>query len=375
MQISLRSQLMAGVAVVGASAIAITPITQPNVLPTVHAPAIQLAQFDNPFIVFGPVLEYTVEDIASLISGPVADPLPILRTLAVNQIGNVTDLLVAAGAIGVGVGASLWNIPSGVITATTELLSGDVQGAILALQAAFIEPIAVELTNVTIPKITKVVTQTIDHLTALVNVLPSAVLGIITATVNAVTATIGATVATGQQFANNLQTLNFEGMWNSIIDGALGTTGILDTLRATTIGGGAGSITSAIGSAINDINVAIGGPASQLPQPSAALTSSKSAAAEASTPALTSTSTTESTESTDTVDTTGSKDSEKADDDAASTTKTGATGGSRRSAHASTTATPPAAAKPAKKVADSVRDAVKNLTTPKKDAGSSDSAE
>lgn len=369
MQISLRSQLIAGVAVVGASAIAITPITQPNVLPTVHAPAIQLVQFDNPFIVFGPVLEYTVEDIASLISGPVADPLPILRTLAVNQIGNVTDLLVAAGAIGVGVGASLWNIPSGVITATTELLSGDVQGAILALQAAFIEPIAVELTNVTIPKITKVVTQTIDHLTALVNVLPSAVLGIITATVNAVTATIGATVATGQQFANNLQTLNFEGMWNSIIDGVLGTTGILDTLRATTIGGGAGSITSAIGSAINDINVAIGGPASQLPQPSAALTSSKSAAAEASTPALTSTSTTEST------DTTGSKDSEKADDDAASTTKTGATGGSRRSAHASTTATPPAAAKPAKKVADSVRDAVKNLTTPKKDAGSSDSAE
>ncbi|WP_059018999.1 hypothetical protein [Mycobacterium sp. M26] len=372
MQISLRSQLIAGVAVVGASAIAITPITQPNVLPTVHAPAIQLVQFDNPFIVFGPVLEYTVEDIASLISGPVADPLPILRTLAVNQIGNVTDLLVAAGAIGIGVGASLWNIPSGVITATTELLSGDVQGAILALQAAFIEPIAVELTNVTIPKITKVVTQTIDHLTALVNVLPSAVLGIITATVNAVTATIGATVATGQQFANNLQTLNFEGMWNSIIDGVLGTTGILDTLRATTIGGGAGSITSAIGSAINDINVAIGGPASQLPQPSAALTSSKAAATEASTPALTSTS----TESTETTESAGSKDSEKADDDAGTTTtKTGATGGSRRSATASTTATPPTAAKPAKKVADSVRDAVKNLTTPKKDAGSSDSAE
>ncbi len=360
MQISLRSQLIAGVAVVGASAIAITPITQPNVIPTVHIPAIQNVGFDNPFIVFGLPLQYTVEDIASLISGPVADPLPILRTFAVNQIGNITNLLVAAGALGVGVGASLWNVPGGVVTATAELLQGDVQGAITALQTALIEPIAIELTNVTIPNITNVVTQTIQHLTALVNVAPSAVLGIINATVNAVSATIQATIATGQQFANNLQTLNLEGMWNSIIDGTLGTSGILDTLRATTIGGGPGSISSAIGSAINTINVAIGGPATQLPQPSAALTSSKIRAAAATTPALTSVSAAESAGAAGSKGS-GSSDSGTAGDGAGSTTKSSATGGSRRAANAATTAT---TAKPATSAA-----------APKKDTGSSHSAE
>ncbi|BBZ76242.1 hypothetical protein MANY_15790 [Mycolicibacterium anyangense] len=360
MQISLRSQLIAGVAVVGASAIAITPITQPNVIPTVHAPAIQNVAFDNPFIVFGPVLEHTVYDISSLISGPVADPLPILRTFAVNQIGNATNLLTAAGALGVGLGASLWNVPGGVVTATAELLKGDVQGAITALQTALIEPIAVELTDFTIPKITAVVNQTIQNLTALVNVVPSQVLGIINATVNAVSATIQATIATGQQFANNLQTLNLEGMWNSIIDGTLGTTGILDTLRATTIGGGPSSISSAIGSAINNINVAIGGPATQLPQPSAALTSSKIRAAAATTPALTSVSAAESAGAAGSKGS-GSSDSGTAGDAAGSTTKSSATGGSRRAANAATTAT---TAKPATSAA-----------APKKDTGSSHSAE
>lgn len=369
MQISLRSQLIAGVAMVGASAIAITPITQPNVLPTVHAPAIHNVVYDNPFIVFGPTLEFAVEDIASLISGTVAEPLPILRTFAVNQIGNVTDLLVAAGAIGIGVGASLWNVPGGVITATVALLSGDVQGAITALQTALIDPIAIELTNVTIPRITAVVTNTINHLTGLVNVLPTAVLGIINATVNAVSATIAATVATGQQFVNQLTALNPEGMWNAVIDGVLGTTGILDTLRATTIGGGPTSISTAVGTAINDINVAIGGPATQLPQPAAALTSGKVAAAEATTPELTTTPVTAGSSTEAVRDSSGT---DKADDGDGATAKTGSTGGSRRSAHPETTVT---SAKPAQKVADSVRDAVKNATTPKKDTSASDSAE
>ncbi|WP_328356866.1 hypothetical protein OG976_01375 [Mycobacterium sp. NBC_00419] len=353
---------------VGASAIAITPITQPNVLPTVHAPAIQNVVFDNPFIVFGPTLEFAVEDISSLISGVVADPLPIARTVAVNQIGNVTNLLVAAGALGIGVGASLWNIPMAVITATTALLSGNVQGAITALQTALIEPISIELTNVTIPKITAVVTNTINHLTALVNVLPTAVLGIINATVNSVTATIAATVATGQQIVNQLTALNPEGVWNAVIDGVLGTTGILDTLRATTIGGGPTSIATAVGTAVNSINVAVGGPATQLPQPTAALGSGKVAAAEATTPELTATTVTES--STEAVR--DSNGTDKAADSDGATAKTGSTGGSRRAAKPGTTVT---SAKPAAKVADSVRDAVKSATTPKKDAPSSDSSE
>lgn len=382
MQISLRSQLIAGVAVVGASAIAITPITQPDVLPTVHSPAIENVVFANPFIVFGPVMEDIVYDIGSLISGPVADPLPILRTVAVNQIANITDLIVATGAIGFGIGASVFNIPSGVINATAALLGGDVQGAIAALQTALIDPIAIELTYATIPRITAIVTRTVDHLTGVLGVLPSAALGIITATVNSITSTIGATVATGQQMLNELSVFNLEGVWTAAIDGLLGTTsptvpGIIDTLRATTIGGGPTSISSAIKAAVDSINVALGGPASQLPQPAAttALVSGKAAAAEAPAPSVTSESATDGTDT----PSTGSQDTGSTTDDTTvgggASTKTSSAGSARRSARQddeTTTSTKPV--KPSKRANESGRDSAKSGSTTKKSADSSDSA-
>ncbi|MGI9125124.1 MAG: hypothetical protein ACR2JM_10295, partial [Mycobacterium sp.] len=49
MQISLRSQLAAGVAFAGAAAIAVTPIAQPSILPALQTKAsVALAAFDNP---------------------------------------------------------------------------------------------------------------------------------------------------------------------------------------------------------------------------------------------------------------------------------------------------------------------------------------
>lgn len=285
MQISMRSHVIAGVAMVGASAIAVTPITQPDVLPSLHTRtvAVDLLKFDNPVTVFAQTLEWTVEDIASLISAPIADPVPILRTLAVNQFGNGLDLLVSAGALGVGFAAAAFNIPFATITAITQVLNNDIPGALATLQTELIGPITTEINGVVIPRLTKIVQTTIDHIQALASVLPSAVQGIAAAVGNSVTQTFGAVSATVQQTIAELQVLNPEGVWNAVIDGVLGLGGVIDTLRATTIGGGPTSISTAVLSAQNDINLAIGGPASQLPQPVAAVTvsSNRVAAAEA----------------------------------------------------------------------------------------------
>lgn len=337
MQISLRSQLIAGVAMIGASAVAITPITQPDILTTLRSPAIQLASFDNPVEVFAQTLEWTVEDVASLLSSPVAEPVPILRTFAVNQIGNATSLLVSGGALGVGVAASLFNLPFATVTATGQLLNGQTDAAIATLKAALIDPISIEITNVIVPRLTAIFTNTVDHIQALAAVLPNAVLGIINATVNSVKATVNAAIATGQAVIVGIQNLDPQGVWNAAIDGVLGLYGVIDTARATTIGGGPTSISTAVSTAVGDINGAIGGPAAPLPQPAAAqtVTSHKVALVAAAT-----------ADSSGAGDSSNSSTADTSTSDPGTGTARSGLGGSRRSSTTPHAAAAKAAAKP-----------------------------
>ena len=52
MNVSLRSQMTAGVAALGAAVVAVTPITQPDLLPSMQrvAAAVELSAFSNPII-------------------------------------------------------------------------------------------------------------------------------------------------------------------------------------------------------------------------------------------------------------------------------------------------------------------------------------
>lgn len=69
MQISLRSQMIAGVAAVGAVAIAVNPTIQPDVIPSMQrvAAAVQLSAVANPISAVGTVLQYLNSDIFSSI--------------------------------------------------------------------------------------------------------------------------------------------------------------------------------------------------------------------------------------------------------------------------------------------------------------------
>lgn len=80
MQLASRSYLAAGVALVGASAIAVSPMA-PSVPATspVHMPVALTAAIDNPFTVFEPAFTATQTMISNIIERQTTNPAPSPR--------------------------------------------------------------------------------------------------------------------------------------------------------------------------------------------------------------------------------------------------------------------------------------------------------
>lgn len=102
MHVAARSYLATGVALVGAGAIAVSPVAPPMPdLPDVKGPAIsqvavELSALGNPITVWADVIAAAVENSASLGGALLDDPAPILRQIFTNQLGYA-ETLVGAG--------------------------------------------------------------------------------------------------------------------------------------------------------------------------------------------------------------------------------------------------------------------------------------
>lgn len=110
MYVSARSYLTAGIALFGASAIALTPITPSTPMPDIALPAVSSVTVDltstaNPIALWAEVLAQAAENVAGIGQDWLSDPAPILRQIITNQIGNA-DTIVKAGQ---GVVAGLTN--------------------------------------------------------------------------------------------------------------------------------------------------------------------------------------------------------------------------------------------------------------------------
>jgi hypothetical protein len=86
MQLASRSYLAAGVALVGASAIAVSPMAPST--PQVHMPVALTASVDNPFVVFEPVATATQQLFTNIIERQTTNPAPIPRQLIDNAVGG-----------------------------------------------------------------------------------------------------------------------------------------------------------------------------------------------------------------------------------------------------------------------------------------------
>ncbi len=134
MHTALRPYATAGVALVGASVIAISPIAPP--LPDIHIAAphvsasVELTQFVNPITTWVDVITNTFANVAGLGQEILANPAPILQVVIGNQIGYAQQLVGTAQTVATDLANALSILPSTLQTAFTQLSSGDIFNAI-----------------------------------------------------------------------------------------------------------------------------------------------------------------------------------------------------------------------------------------------------
>jgi hypothetical protein len=132
MHIAVRSSVATGFALVGAGAIALSPI-QPVASPLwkVDVPAISTASVDlaaayNPFAAWINIFTNTASNVGQIGEDWLSDPAPAARQLATNWIGYGQTLATAAGGAANGLYTYLTvNVPNGLRTAFEELAAGN----------------------------------------------------------------------------------------------------------------------------------------------------------------------------------------------------------------------------------------------------------
>jgi hypothetical protein len=273
-QISLRSHLIAGTAaVVGASAIAMTPVMGAQLsLPSINVPTVAkvtLAGLDSPlsellltgilggqlllnagpenaadadawgptaFPFFGGSLITAGLVDAGLYNGGLAgdfgvgllpqiidDALPIIRQLGINGSDYLNNTVAGLSAAGVALSEGVWN-------AAGQLLTLDIPGAL----ATLVDSISAAGT-LALASGAYVLANVVNRAQAVLEVIT----GNGAALIETVVAQIGVVLAkVGQVVDDTVSATTFEEGWNAAITGIFGPTGIPGTILNVTIGAG-----------------------------------------------------------------------------------------------------------------------------------------
>jgi hypothetical protein len=270
MQLSLRSQLIAGVATVGAAAMVVAPIAQPDLLPSMQrvSSAVQLTAFDNPVEVLFATLADTSASIFD--QAPLLDPAELYWpdsfytpdfsfVFAPGYYGLIPDFgnqvsfgalsaLVAnlggytyaatyglTGLVG-GPITAVTNVPFALITAAGYLAAGQPELALAELQAQILDRLQRGITAA-VDAASYIVGNVVANATTLVS---SAIPGLLTNVINTVvgggTYVVQSAIATLSTAVAALVGGQFETAWNTAVTGLLGPGGTLGQLKDLTVG-------------------------------------------------------------------------------------------------------------------------------------------
>lgn len=282
MHTSLRSHLIAGTAaVVGASAIAMTPVLGAQVsLPSIATPSlakVALVGLDNPLteilatasVVNNDIFngadtyaDYQWEPYQGLIPEFIYSALPIISQLGYNGASYIGGSVAALTNSATILSEAVWNLPGAVITATGQAVGGDVTGALATLNNATLVP----LQAAGIEALTAgyaVLTSVISNIGAVIVTVPGIAQGLVTSTLGSLQAVAGAVVNIATQTVGALSTLDLQTAWNVVVDGLLGPVGadgtvassLPGTIEAVTIGPGLGPLGNPNGYAVPSLRM------------------------------------------------------------------------------------------------------------------------
>jgi hypothetical protein len=272
-QLSLRSQLIAGVAALSATAVTVAPIAQPDLLasPQQVAVAIQLSAFANPVTELLGTLALTSEFIfwqdslpspsdlfwpdsfynsdftfvyAPINYGLLPDALNqfssgALSAVLTNLSGYIDTTVYGATGVAIGVSDAVFNTPFALITAAQLALAGQVDAAIAELQAQILAPLQDGIAT-GVQAGTYILNNVVANATTLLtDTLPRLVSGLVDATVEGTTLLVQTAIGVATDVVSNLASANIEGAWNAAVNGLLDPgTGLLGAVVALTVGVG-----------------------------------------------------------------------------------------------------------------------------------------
>ncbi|MCV7227506.1 hypothetical protein [Mycolicibacterium komossense] len=254
--------MLAGVALVGATAIAITPIAPSTVqLPALHSlsPAVSLSAFgfDNPVTaVLGTldlvntnfwdtestdILPNSLDLYQGMVPQFIYDHLPILSQLGYNGsdfIGSsVYNLLTGPDSSLAVLSDAAWGLPDALLYATQQALAGNIPGALATLTAAIITPIQAAGTTA-LNAGAYVFNGVLTNLSNVIATIPNLVGGLANTTIGAVQLVLGKAIQVGTAILTAAASLDAQGVWNAGVEGLLGPTGLPGLVEQLTIGGG-----------------------------------------------------------------------------------------------------------------------------------------
>lgn len=176
MQIAARSYLSAGVALVGAGAIAISPIAPPlpdAKVPTLSTIGVELNAAVNPIQTWIEVFGQAAENLAVLGQTVAENPAPILQQVITNQLSYIEQLAPALEEFFTGVVASLDptnpdGIPANLREAFELIVGGNPAEGIPAIMQAFLQPILFPSLALLMP-VQGIITQTAQNVLDVAN--------------------------------------------------------------------------------------------------------------------------------------------------------------------------------------------------------------
>ena len=275
MHISLRTMTAGTAAVVGAGAIAMTPLAPAVSAPSVAVPSaaqVSLTGLDSPLTELAATValinndifngtdlygDYEWEPYQGLLPEFIYNALPVISQVGFNGAAYIGGSVAALTEVTTILSEAVWNLPGAVITATQQAIGGDFSGALATLTTATLVPLQ-NAGGTALAAGVAVLSSVITNITNVIATVPRIVGGLVTTTVGSLTAVVDAAVNIGTQTVGALSTLDLETAWNVVVDGLLGPVGadgtvassLPGTIEAVTIGPGLGPLGNPNGYAV-----------------------------------------------------------------------------------------------------------------------------
>lgn len=225
METVARSCLMAGVALVGAGAIAAAPIHP--VLPASQAPAIpsssasvELNALVNPIELWAEVLSTTATNLGSIAQTVLENPAPILAKIIDNQLITAQVFASLASTFASGFADGVGLMPQQIEDSIRAILAGDIYQGSINLATAFLSPIvrgAFGALN-QLPNLIAVLQNPFVNTAAVIETaITQGILNVGFPLLTQVLAPVGQIGLTGQAIYDGLQANDFEAVANAII--------------------------------------------------------------------------------------------------------------------------------------------------------------